>query len=120
MNEPQKPEEYGEALVKRIKEHISEKGPISVSGNVLTFEGKHYQVENQKANTTVQMIVSLNGVPVDIQRAYAVSLKANEAYLHALAEARATVQMQNAHLGGLQTKIADLQSELQQLRANGE
>jgi hypothetical protein len=96
-------------LIEKIKQKLQSGRVVQVNGNLLTFEGTPYEIEQQKANTTVNTIVSLNGLPVDIQRAYAIVLTANAAWLHALAEARARTMTQ-------ETTIADLRSEIQQLR----
>lgn len=108
MTDSKTPEEYGAALIKTIYEGLG--GKIVVEGDTMTFEDHIVvPVQKQTANMNVSVVVSLNGRPMEVLQAYAIALAANEVYLRALAEARASVQMQ-------QTQIADLQSEVNQLR----
>jgi hypothetical protein len=102
--------EIPEGLVDQIKRKMQEDRPVQVEGSTLTFEGKRqYALQAPNATTTVNMTVSLNGTPMDIKRAYAIVLQANEAWLDAVCEARAVIMTQ-------QTQIADLNSELDRLR----
>jgi len=96
-----------EAMTRQIMSGMQ--NVMQVTADKLAFEGREYPIVQQKVAFNISGTVSLNNQPVELKQAYAVVLAANTAYLRALAEARATVHLQ-------QTKIADLQAELQHLR----